>query len=550
MFPSKRITKGTGEIRCPSFFQKLNLISFCFFDRMLLSISIFIFEAKSMKTTLTQQKRKRIHPVIPGGLILFPAFLCLFSARWFVNIYGRIGFDSILYTLSSSLGGVESDLLIQYLLKALIPALLSTGMLLYLLFRLPRKKMGKYQSAPPSGKGALVLCLVIALTLICIAAFDCELMDYLADQLADTTLYESYFADPDAVAITFPDRKRNLIYIMLESMETSYLSKDLGGAMEENLIPELYALAKDNLCFSDTNAAVGGFHTTAGATWTIGSMVAQTAGIPLKTPTEDVNQYGAEGEPFLPGATTLTNILHDNGYYQALMVGSDVRFGGRKVYFEQHGMDEILDIYTARKDGIIPGDYFVWWGMEDLYLFEYAKQKLTEISAKDQPFAFTMLTVDTHHVGGYQCALCEASTSGETYDQSISCSSRQVAAFVDWIQDQPFYENTTVIIVGDHESMDNGYFQRNVDEGYQRMMYNCFINPAATAKRITNRQWAAVDLFPTTLASLGCTIPGDRLGLGTNLFSGKNTLCEKYGFEAFNDELAKASDYYEANFWN
>ena len=25
---------------------------------------------------------------------------------------------------------------------------------------------------------------------------------------------------------------------------------------------------------------------------------------------------------------------------------------------------------------------------------------------------------------------------------------------------------------------------------------------------------------------------------------------EKYGFEAFNDELAKASDYYEEHFWN
>jgi len=231
-------------------------------------------------------------------------------------------------------------------------------------------------------------------------------------------------------------------------------------------------------------------------------------------------------------------------------VGSDVRFGGRKVYFEQHGVDEILDIYTARKDGIIPSNYFVWWGMEDLYLFEYAKQKLTELSAKEQPFAFTMLTVDTHHVGGYQCELCQPSASGETYDQSISCSSRQVAGFVNWIKSQPFYDNTTIIIVGDHESMDNGYFERNVAGDYRRMLYNCIINPAANALRKTDRQFTTLDLFPTTLAAIGCTIEGDRLGLGTNLFSGKNTLCEKYGFEAFNDELSKASDYYEENFWN
>ena len=142
------------------------------------------------------------------------------------------------------------------------------------------------------------------------------------------------------------------------------------------------------------------------------------------------------------------------------------------------------------------------------------------------------------------------STSGESYDQSISCSSRQVADFVAWIQQQDFYENTTIIIVGDHESMDNGYFERVVDDDYQRLLYNCFINTPVTASKTTNRQFAAVDLFPTTLAALGCTIKGDRLGLGTNLFSGKQTLTERWGFDYFNNELAMASTYYEENFWN
>lgn len=97
--------------------------------------------------------------------------------------------------------------------------------------------------------------------------------------------------------------------------------------------------------------------------------------------------------------------------------------------------------------------------------------------------------------------------------------------------------------------MDNGYFQRMVDEDYQRLLYNCFINTPAKAAKTTNRQYAAVDLFPTTLAAIGCTIQGDRLGLGTNLFSGKKTITERWGFEHFNEELAKASTYYEENFW-
>lgn len=501
-------------------------------------------------TAIKTRSKRRFRPAVAGcTLLLFAAFWCFFSARWFVNVYGRIGFDSILYTLNSSLNGVESELLIKYSLQALLPCLFFTGLAVFLFFFCPRRKNGKYQKAAP-GKGSYMLCILLALVLITAAAFDCELTDYVVDQFSDTALYEAYYVDPDSVQITFPGKKRNLIYIMLESMETSYLSKEMGGAMEENLIPELYHLADENVCFSNSMADVGGFHTTAGATWTIGSMVAQTAGIPLKTPTEDVNKYGSSGEAFLPGVTTLTNILHDAGYYQALMVGSDVSFGGREAYYSQHGIDEICDLYTAREDGIIPDGYFVFWGMEDLHLFEYAKQRLTEISGQDQPFAFTMLTVDTHHVGGYQCELCQPSTSGESYDQSISCSSRQVAAFVEWIKAQPFYENTTIIIVGDHESMDNGYFERTVDKDYQRMIYNCFINTAVSTSRVHNRQWAAVDLFPTTLAAIGCTIEGNRLGLGTNLFSNQITLCEKYGFEQFNDELAKASNYYEANFWN
>lgn len=505
-----------------------------------------------MNQTLPRKKRRfSLFPPLICTAVVLIAFLCFFSARWFVRVYGRTGFDSILYTLTASLGGVQSGLVFQYLLQALLPSVLCTGLASFLFFFLLRRNAtGKNQSSRPRRFPSVPVALLLSAGLIVFAAFDVGLVEYISDQINDSDLYETSYVNPDSVEISFPEKKRNLIYIYLESMETTFLSKELGGAMDENLIPELYQLAKDNTCFSNGDSDVGGFYTAAGATWTVGSMVAQTAGIPLKTPTEDVNKYGASGEDFLPGVTSLTSILHDAGYYQALMVGSDASFGGRKPYFLQHGMDKVYDIYTARQDGIVPSDYFVWWGMEDLHLFEYARQELTKIAAQEQPFAFTMLTVDTHHVGGYQCALCQPSASGETYDQSISCSSRQVAAFVEWIQAQSFYENTTVIIVGDHESMDNGYIERNVPDDYQRLVYNCFINAAVEPAKTQNREYCAVDLFPTTLAAMGCRIEGDRLGLGTNLFSTQATLTEQHGFDRFNRELAKASSYYEENFYS
>ena len=483
-------------------------------------------------------------------LLLFLGFLCLFSARWFLRVYGDIGFDAILFTLSSGLKGAQSDLILSYLAGGLLPAVLCTALVSILLFARLRKplKLGGIAILPLRRGMAALLAVALTLGMTGYSAVAVGLDDYIYDSLAPSQLFEQRYVDPNSVEITFPEQKRNLVYIYLESMETTYLSREDGGAMEVELIPELYRLAQEGINFSHQDG-VGGFHETSGAAWTVGSMVAQTSGVPLKTPSGNQNDYGQDGEEFLPGLTTLNNLLHDAGYYQTLMVGSDANFGGRKAYFLQHQLDHVYDIYTARADGIVPPDYFVWWGMEDLHLFDYAKQELTRISQQAQPFAFAMLTVDTHHIGGYTCALC-GDEFEESYENAIACSSRQVAEFVHWLQQQPFYENTTVILTGDHHSMDRGYFDRNVDPDFPRMVYHCILNSPIQSDHTKNRDYAAIDLFPTTLAALGCEIQGDRLGLGTNLFSPLPTLAEQMGFEAFDHQLAKASDYYVSHFYS
>ena len=44
---------------------------------------------------------------------------------------------------------------------------------------------------------------------------------------------------------------------------------------------------------------------------------------------------------------------------------------------------------------------------------------------------------------------------------------------------------------------------------------------------------------------MGISIEGDRLALGTNLFSDKETLAEKYGIEKLHEELSKTSKFYK-----
>ena len=53
-----------------------------------------------------------------------------------------------------------------------------------------------------------------------------------------------------------------------------------------------------------------------------------------------------------------------------------------------------------------------------------------------------------------------------------------------------------------------------------------------------------MDLFPTTLAAMGAVINGERLGLGTNLFSAIPTLTEIYGYERLDEIMQKKSIFY------
>lgn len=114
--------------------------------------------------------------------------------------------------------------------------------------------------------------------------------------------------------------------------------------------------------------------------------------------------------------------------------------------------------------------------------------------------------------------------------------------FVSWIKEQPWYENTTVVIAGDHATMVK--ITRLHARFLRRGIYYCFLNPAAVPADRTHSA-CTMDLFPTTLAAMGVEIEGDRLGLGTNLFSDQDTILDEFGKEEVISQLNMKSDFYD-----
>lgn len=382
----------------------------------------------------------------------------------------------------------------------------------------------------------VALSLVLFICSFLLIGHELGLKEYIDTYTRTSSLYEDDYVDPKSLNYTFPETRRNLIYIILESVETSDYSRAEGGALEYNCIPELYALAEDNITFNDNR----GYDVAPGASWTVASMVAQSSGIPLNIPIGE-NDFVTSNK-FLPGAYSIGEILEAGGYNNELLIGSEAVFSGRKYYYEMHGDYRIHDFNYFVENDLFDFDTRVWWGIVDRYLFEYAKEDLLELSKEGKPFNLTMLTVDTHHQNGWVCEDC----LDEFPDQLANvyaCSSRKVDEFIKWCQQQDFYENTTIVIVGDHCSMSTDFSQ--VIGSFDRKAYYTIINPAQNCIPTENRSLCTFDFYPTTVSALGIEFEGERIGLGTDLFSNKETLCEKYGTEQFFSLVKEHSIYYD-----
>lgn len=480
-----------------------------------------------------------------SGFLIGLGFALLYGAYYLIHSFGDVRLEELIYHLKAPLGGTNVSTFGK-LFWAVGGIAVGTAAFTVCAGLFFRKKQGQRSYTLWMGTTGLILC-VYALWIV---GEHIDVSSYWSFIHDKTTLYEDYYVDGRDIALTFPEKKRNLIYIYVESMETTYADQESGGAMKKNYIPELTELASEGIDFSGSAYTMNGAHTLSGTTYTMGGLAAQTSGVPINPnllSNESVNENDMEeysNDYLLSGAWTLGDILAEQGYTQEFCIGSEGGFGGRSSYFTGHGNYKIWDYNTAIEKERIPKDYRVWWGYEDEKLFAYAKDELLSLAKAQEPFNFTMLTADTHFTDGYFCRLCE-NTDKEQYNNVISCASRQIKSFVDWISQQDFYENTTIIIAGDHLTMDSSYMDRMHVKDFDRKTYVTILNPADGCKEPDDRrEYSTLDLYPTTLAALGVQIEGDRLGMGVNLFSAQSTLCEEYGIEALDAELLKNSDLY------
>lgn len=552
-------TVYTTEINssfCEQLQVRANVVSGIFRWVYLLAAAALILlelDLRSMDRVLASKKPMSTWSLVlkqvPVLVFMILPGLMVVGYQYLIQEFSSISLDQLVFHMNTDLNGANwsdfKDLFVN--LGTVGGILLAAGLFLLFLFirwkKHPEKKHWerKIKAVYALRWTSIVAGIVVGAVVIDMFWWDYSAYDYLTNQQVNAEVFDKYYVDPQSVQITFPEEKKNLIYIFMESMEISAADENVGGGKSFNAIPELTDLAFANNCFngSDNSQLNGGIPLTNG-TWTIAGIVSQTSGLPLKLTNSFSNKRGTISD-FMPGATTLGDILEEQGYKQVFMLGSDAAFGNREQYFTEHGNFEIDDYYWARDTGLIPYNYFVWWGYEDDKLFTFAQEKATELAAGDQPFNLTLLTVDTHFTDGWLCEDCP-DTFADQYSNVLACSSKKVSEFVQWVQEQPWGEDTVIILSGDHLCMDDNYYS-DMPDGYERKTYVNIIN-GAKEKPAEKRTFATIDMFPTTLSALGAEIEGDRLGLGTDLYSSTPTLVEELGTDYLNTQFSMNSDFY------
>ena len=484
-----------------------------------------------------------MHSLELKNILLLMIMSIMFIASYYIGVnLASTNFEEILfYSLSLDVVAKYGDNkpFFVALKKCFFPIVMLIGIFFFLFFGISDELTSNiYPLFFIQEHRGLIIIVLLVLSII-ILMNKIGLWNYLYYDIQKSNLIKDNYVNPKNTKITF-NKKRNLVMIFVESLENSLFSKEHGGIWDYEIINELYELLddKDTVSFFDTNSKEG-MHMLQGSSFTSSSVFANNSGIPIKL---SLKRKGFSKEKYIGGIYNLGDLLKDNGYTNELISAANTTYGGFKEFYVQHGNYNIIDIDNVKEFGFdIKNNDRGNWGINDRCLFDIAKKRLDTLSKLNKPFNLQLVTIDTHFIDGYIGDYSETKFEKQ-YENVYATTAKLIKQFVDYIKLQPYYKDTTIVIVGDHLIMQSDFMNDKMSKN--RTVYNCIINPKNKDIKNKKRIYTALDLYPTIVSSLGAEIKGNRLALGINLFSKRKTLIEKYGFKKLNIELKKYSKFY------
>ena len=161
-------------------------------------------------------------------LLIFLIAMLAFAALWCMDTWQNNTMDQIMFHITSPIEGTSSEILVGFILKVLLPSVLVTAAAV-----ITKAVLKKKEAKEKTIKTVNVVIAAVLAVFLGISAFlfmsKYKVIEYFSAKSVNSDFIKDNYADPEKTAITFPEKKRNLIYIYLESVEMTYADKKSGG---------------------------------------------------------------------------------------------------------------------------------------------------------------------------------------------------------------------------------------------------------------------------------------------------------------------------------
>ena len=281
---------------------------------------------------------------------------------------------------------------------------------------------------------------------------------------------------------------KNLVFIVVESLEQNYLSEKHFPGLLPNVTKWMKhkdALVFENMVSSTLN--------------TFDFLFQSHMGNYIYSITDSDN---ADRSP------SLSLILKKAGYNTAFLKACSLDFASTETFVEKVQYERRMDWKTpeVKKQATELGE----WGFRDYDLFKIAQGEFKKLAAQKKPFCFTLFTVDSHAPTGVlgKKSLSYTLPGGEKYPllSALHTTDAALGKFLDFIANSPEGKNTVVVIAGDHLVMKDvvpgSKTVQAMLEYKKRENVVAFILNGADRGKVTEKCWP-VDLAPVILHQMG-----------------------------------------------
>lgn len=286
-----------------------------------------------------------------------------------------------------------------------------------------------------------------------------------------TSLVRSHLAEPNGLG------KLNVVVLVQESLGAQYV-----GAYgdQRGLTPFLNSLAQESMMFSNAYAT---------GTRTVRGLEAMSASFP-PIPSESIVK-----RPGSDHISTLGSVMRSHGYQTSFLYGGYGAFDSMNEYFGGNGfaVSDRLDIKNPNFGNI--------WGVSDEDLYKHAVDYFDQLaSSSQQPFLSFVLSTSNHKPFTFPPGIPGVAEKGGGREAGVRYADYAIGKFFELAKTRPWFSNTIVVVIADHDSRVYGRAYVPVD----RYRIPAFIYaPGKIAPQVVSKAFSSMDLGPTILGLLG-----------------------------------------------